>query len=93
MRIQIKKATGKVASLIKRIQNLNFKSKQEVIETYDLCGQIDYYQSRRLQQKFEYYWDLFELKDILPWGDLTEKESKQYEAVWKLVELEEGIHE
>ena len=93
MRIQIKKATGKVASLIKRIQNLNFKSEQEVIEKYDLCGQIDYYQSRRLQQKFEYYWGLFELKDTLPWGDLTEKESKQYEAVWKLVELEEGIHE
>lgn len=93
MRIQIKKATGKVASLIKRIQNLNFKSEQEVIETYDLCGQIDYYQSRRLQQKFEYYWDLFELKDTLPWGDLTERESKQYEAVWKLVELEEGINE
>jgi hypothetical protein len=93
MRIQIKKATGKVASLIKRIQNLNFKSEQEIIETYHLCSQMDYYESRRLQGKFEYYWHLFELKETLPWGELTEQESKQYEAIWKLVEFEEGLHE
>ena len=93
MRTQIKKATGRVASLIKRLQNLNFKSEQEIIETYQLCNQMDYYESRRLQKKFEYYWHLFELKEALPWGDLTEQESKQSEAIWKLVEFEEGLHE
>lgn len=93
MRTQIKKATGRVASLIKRLQNLNFKSKQEIIEAHELCGQMDYEESTRLRKKFEYYWHLFALKETLPWNDLTEQESKQYEAIWKLVEFEEGLHE
>jgi len=93
MRTQIKKATGRVASLIKRLQNLNFKSEQEIIEIHDACGWADYYESRRLQKKFEYYFDLFELQETVLWAELTEKEVQQRKALWKLVDLEESLHE
>jgi hypothetical protein len=93
MRNQIKKATGKVASLIKLIQNFNFKTEQEIIKAYKLSCESDYYQSRRLQKRLEYYFQLFELEEGFPWGELTDKDAKQYEAIWKLVELEEGLNE
>ena len=82
-----------MASLIKRIQNLNFKSEQEIIEAHEQDSWTDYYYSRKQQKQFEYYWHLFELEEILPWGELSEKESKQYEAIWKLVEFDGGLHE
>jgi len=93
MRNQIKKATGKVASLIKRIQNLNFKSEQEIIEIHNTYGWVDYYESRGLQKKFGYYFDLFELKEGLLWEEPTEKEAEQNKAIWRLVKFEEGLNE
>ena len=93
MRSQIKKATGRVASLIKRIQNLNFKSEQEIIEIHDAYSWADYYESRRLQKRFDYYFDLFELPEIVLFEEFTEKEARQRKAIWKLVRLEEGVYE
>jgi hypothetical protein len=89
----IKKATVKVASFIKRLQNLNFNSEQEIIEGYQLDQELAYYESRRRQKRFGYYFNVFELKETCFLDDLTEQQKEQYSLIWKLVDLEDSQHE
>lgn len=89
----IKKATVKVASFIKRIQNLNFNSEQEIIEGHHLDQDVAYYKSRHRQKRFDYYFNVFELKESWLLDDLTEQQKEQYSLIWKLVDLEDGQHE
>jgi hypothetical protein len=89
----IKKATVKVASFIKRIQNLNFNSEQEIIEGHHLDQEVAYYKSRHRQKRFNYYFQLFDLKEPCPFDESTHREGEQYSAIWRLVDLEDSQHE
>ena len=89
----IKKATDKVAYFIKRIQQLNFKSEQEVIEVYQICGEMDFHEGKRRRGRFEYYLQLLGLEEAYLFDELTEKQAEQYSAIWKLVDLEGGLYE
>jgi len=89
----IKKATGKVASFIKRLQNLNFNSEQEVIEGYKYDQQLAYYESKHRQKRFDHYFTVFELEEPLFLEELNEKQKEQYGLIWRLVDLESGRYE
>ena len=59
----IKKAIRMIASLIKRIQLLNFKTAEELLEAHSLEQQIAYLEQRRRDKRFAYYFNVFGLKD------------------------------
>ena len=89
----IKKAVRTTAIFIKRIPNLNFKTKEEIIEAYNLDGDFAYYESRRRHKRFNYYLNVFELAEPFFLDELTEKQKEQFGLIWKLVDLEGGCHE
>lgn len=89
----IKKATVKVASFIKRLHNLNFNSEQEIIEGYHLDQELAYYETRHRQKRFNYYFQLFDLKEACPFDESTQREVEQCSAIWKLVDLESAQYE
>ena len=89
----IKKATVRVASFIKRLQNLNFNSEQEIIEGYKYEQDLAYYRSIHRHKRFNYYFQLFDLKEVCPFDESTAREGEQYSAIWKLVDLEDPQHE
>lgn len=88
-----KKLPGKVASFLKRIQNLNFNSTQEIIEAYQIDQEIAYIDSKYRHERFNYYFNVFELKESWLLDDLTEQQKEQYSLIWKLVDLEGGRYE
>ena len=89
----IKKAIRMIASLIKRIQLLNFKTAEELLEAHSLEQQIAYLEQRRRDKRFAYYFKVFGLKDSCPFDETTELEALQHSLIWKLVDLEDGHHE
>ena len=89
----IKKAIRMIASLIKRIQLLNFKTAEELLEAHSLEQQIAYLEQRRRDKRFAYYFNVFGLNDSCPFDQTTELEALQHSLIWKLVDLENGYHE
>ena len=89
----IKKAARTTAIFIKRIPNLNFRTKEEVIEGYQIDQESAYYESRHRQKRFGYYLNVFELKEPFFLEELNEKQKEQYGLIWKLVDLEGGCYE
>jgi hypothetical protein len=89
----IKKSYRQVASFLKRIQQINFKSEREIIEAHEQSenGNWAFYDDRR--DRFDYYFNLFDLEEVPHFDDGTEKQSEQYTLLWKLVDLEGGYHE
>jgi hypothetical protein len=89
----IKKATGKVTSFLKLIQQINFKSEKEIIEAREQSENYDWAVFQYRHKRFDYYFNVFGLEEACPFGDLTERQSDQYSLLWKLVDLEGGYHE
>lgn len=89
----IKKAAVKAAFLIKRIKNLNFKAKEEILEAEEIEQQIAWIDRKNHRRRFDYYFRLFDLVEKSPFDDLTEKQAEQYSLIWKLVDLEGGRYE
>ncbi|MEI6183241.1 MAG: hypothetical protein WCP25_08080 [Polynucleobacter sp.] len=89
----LKKAVHVIAAFIKRIQLLNFKTAQELLEAHYLEQQIAYLEQRRRDKRFAYYFKVFGLKDSCPFDETTELEALQHSLIWKLVDLEDGHHE
>ena len=92
MKSQIKKAIRTIASLTKQIQQVNFKSEQEFIKAYEIGHELDRIESQRRRKRFEYYFNVFDLKEGWLLDELTEKEAEQYSLIWKLVDLEDSKH-
>jgi len=86
----IKKAACTTAIFIKRIPNINFKSKQEIIEAYEIGQESDWIDFRNRNKRFHYYRNVFGLEEAFFLDELTDKEAEQYSLIWKLVDLEEG---
>jgi hypothetical protein len=89
----IKKLPGKVASLLKRIQQINFKSEKEIIEAHEQSENYKWAVYQYRHKRFDYYFNIFDLEEGCPFDDLTERQSEQYSLLWKLVDLEVGYHE
>ena len=89
----IKKLPGKVASLLKRIQQINFKSEKEIIEAHEQSENYYWAFSDYRRERFEYYFNIFDLKEAYLYEELTERQSEQYSLLWKLVDLEGGYYE
>ena len=89
----IKKLPGKVASLLKRIQQINFKSEKEIIEAHEQSANYDWAVYQYRHKRFDYYFNIFDLEEGCPFDDLTERQTDQYSLLWKLVDLEVGYHE
>lgn len=87
------KPTSTIASFIKRIQLLNFKTAEELLEAHSLEQQIAYLEQRRRDKRFAYYFNVFGLKDSCPFDETTELEALQHSLIWKLVDLEDGHYE
>ena len=89
----IKKLPGKVASLLKRIQQINFKSEKEIIEAHEQSENYNWAFSEYRRERFAHYFNIFDLKEASIFEDLTERQSEQYSLLWKLVDLEVGHYE
>ena len=89
----IKKATRKVASFLKRIQQINFKSEKEIIEAHEQSENYNWAFSEYRRERFAHYFNIFDLKEASIFEDLTERQSEQYSLLWKLVDLEVSRHE
>ena len=89
----IKKLPGKVASLLKRIQQINFKSEKEIIEAHEQSENYYWAVYQYRHKRFDYYFNIFDLKEAYLYEELTERQSEQYSLLWKLVDLEGGYHE
>ena len=92
---RIKKAARTTAIFIKRIPNINFKSKQEIIELYEWGQEMDWADHLHRRNRFQYFASIFELnlESRLTDDESKEKHQKQYELLWKLVDLEGGQNE
>lgn len=93
MKSQIKKAIRTIACLTKQIQQVNFKSEQEIIKAYEIGHELDWIESQRRRKRFEYYFNVFDLKEGWLLDEPTDKEAEQYSLIWKLVDLEGSKHE
>ena len=93
MNNQIKKAIHTIALLTKRIQQINFKSEKEIIEAHEQSENYYWAFSDYRRERFEYYFNIFDLKEAYLYEELTERQSEQYSLLWKLVDLEGGYYE
>jgi|Laugresbdmm110sd_1035091.scaffolds.fasta_scaffold105127_2 hypothetical protein len=93
MNSPIKKLPGKVASFLKQIPRINFKSEQEIINAYEQRKDNAWANYQYRHKRFDYYFTLFGLQEGSPFDDLTDKQAEQYSLLWKLVDLEGGRHE
>ena len=89
----IKKSYRQVASFLKRIQQINFKSEKEIIEAHEQSENYKWAVYQYRHKRFDYYFNIFDLEEGCPFNDLTERQSEQYCLLWKLVDLEGGYHE
>ena len=89
----IKKSYRQVASLLKRIQQINFKSEKEIIEAHEQSENYNWAVYQYRHKRFDYYFNIFDLKEACLFEELTERQSEQYSLLWKLVDLEGGYHE
>ena len=89
----IKKSYRQVASFLKRIQQINFKSEREIIEAHEQSENGNWAVYDDSRERFDYYFNLFDLEEVPHFDDGTEKQCEQYTLLWKLVDLEGGYHE
>jgi hypothetical protein len=71
-----------------RFSHINFKSKVEIIEAYEIKKQFNYIKQKQRHKRFIELTELFELKECCPFDDETVKHVEQERLLWKLVDLE-----
>lgn len=89
----IKKAIRTIALLTQRLSKLNFRSEMEIIEAYEINQRLKRIDSINRSKKFNELTELFDLKEICPFDELTVNQAEQERLLWKLVDLEHSQHE
>lgn len=89
----IKKTIRTIAILTQRLRQVNFNSKAEIIEAYEIEQQLKWIEEKNRNKRFEELFELFRVESICPFEDETVRHTEQVELLWKLVDLESGQHE
>ena len=89
----IKKAIRTITFLTQRLSQLNFNSKAEIIEAYEMEQQIERIERTNRNKRFQELADIFEFKECCPFDDVTVKYTEQEKLLWRLVDLESSQHE
>ena len=89
----IKKAIRKIAFFTQCLSQLNFNSKAEIIEAYEIEKQLSRIEEKNRKKRFEELSELFRVEGFNPFEDETVRHAEQVELLWKLVDLESSQHE
>ena len=89
----IKKAIRTIALLTQRLSQLNFNSKAEIIEAYEIEKQLSRIEEKNRNKRFEKLSELFRVEGFNPFEDETVRHAEQVELLWKLVDLKSSQHE
>ena len=93
MRTPIKKAIRTIALLTKRLRQLNFNSKSEIIEAFEIEKQLNRIEQRSRQKRFDELSELFRVDEFNPFEDQTVRNAEQQKLLWMLVDLEGSRNE